>query len=814
MITDSDASDVEGVHITTATDYREEIIETMHKESQGETKDDIDGKIEALENEIKKVQTSKEDKDYVKDLKDELHDLKIKRDLPIDLTVSLGTPDIETKHSDIEDDTDLTRFWHHKVMNTPFVGEYSIDLTNDDSDESVFVSRNEFIRDFCEPYTKFHELDNGFRIPFGIWKSLFKHQKQAVEWLWDIYQKEAGGIEGDEMGLGKTAICSVFIGSLVLSEICLKPTLIICPLTLAQQWIRELHIWCPWLRSILLHSTRTNTKITTEELLNDIMDSRTVIVTNYETVLNIDTGTPLRYFDWGCIICDEGHKIRNHDSKISKGIKKLMGTFRLIVTGSPIQNNLVELWSLFDFAYPGLLGSLDVFDKEFATPIKEGTYAKATSYTVFRAYSSAVALRKIIKPYFIRRLKSEVNANLPNKKEQIIFCNLTETQQNLYEDFLKSPTVRYIKSGNGEFFAGIDLMRKICNHPFLFDETKASRDTNLSCKLIVLQKLLPKWKEKGHRVLIFSQYLTMLSLVEQLFAELSLDYFRVDGDTGVHDRQRLIDFYNSGERFGFLLSTKVGGVGVNLLGADRVVIIDPDWNPSVDSQALERAYRIGQKKDVFVYRMICSGTIEKKMYNNQIFKQVLTNRIIVSPNQKRIGEPQTINDLFSLDYNDDNNLISAQQDEDEFDDKEDDNVVVKAICGAADAMAPFDMTSVGDGDNALFSKHKAKKAAKDSIEKLRQSGRFYKNSKSQIKSNELISRLEYNCESQVIDYLATKIIGFIRENNGKAHSSLIVKNFETDAIASKYSEVFRTVLHRVAVLNKRTKTWYLTRRFA
>lgn len=590
---------------------------------------------------------------YQKQLDEETAKLEDLQNLPTDYAVNLDLSVENNSNENFnqlpEQNDELMKYWHYKVMHTSFAGKDSINLTIDDSDLNVFISRTAFIKDHCEPYTEITQIKDNLVIPKAIWNSLYPHQKVAVEWLWEKWNDKHGGIEGDEMGLGKTAITCCFLQSLQFSNILKNPILILSPLTVTQQWIRELHIWCPQFRSILLHSTRANRQVSQESLLEHIDLYPTVIVTNYETLRRESVADLMMEIEWGAVICDEGHKIRNYKTIIAQLVKKLPSMFHLAITGTPIQNSLVELWSLFDFAVPNLLGSIACFDREFAGPIKRGGFSNANPMDVLKAYKLAVALRDLIKPYILRRLKKDVNVQLPMKTEQILFLNLVPAQIQAYQDFLESTFYRRILSGECEIFVGIDFVRKICNHPCLAEPRKYKQAPELSCKLNLLTKILPQWKKQNHRVLIFSQYLRMLDFIGLLCIKMKLTFFRLDGRTPSQKRTQYIDRFNAGEKFAVIASTKVGGIGVNLTGADRVIIVDPDWNPSNDIQALQRAWRIGQKRDVAVYRLISVGTIEEKMYKKQIIKSFLSEKILSDPNQKRMFTPDTVKDLFKLD---------------------------------------------------------------------------------------------------------------------------------------------------------------------
>jgi DNA excision repair protein ERCC-6 len=353
---------------------------------------------------------------------------------------------------------------------------------------------------------------------------------------------------------------------------------------------------------------------------------------------------------WSYCVLDEGHQIRNPDAEITICCKKLKTCHRIVLTGTPIQNNLIELWSLYDFVYPGRLGTLPVFKTQFAVPISIGGYANANNIQVQTAYKCACILRDFISPYLLRRMKIDVAHELPKKNEQVLFCKLTPFQRKQYEMYLKSDDVGNIMNGNMHVLAGIDILRKICNHPdLLSNDIDNYGKPERSGKMMVVKSLLKLWKDQNHRVLLFCQTRQTLSILEIMVRYQGYSYYRMDGNTPIKDRAGLVDRFNQDDSiFVFLLTTKVGGLGINLIGADRVVIFDPDWNTSTDMQARERCWRLGQKKTVTIYRLMTSGTIEEKIYHRQIFKQFLTNKILKDPRQRRFFKSNDLHDLFTL----------------------------------------------------------------------------------------------------------------------------------------------------------------------
>ncbi|XP_029962437.1 DNA excision repair protein ERCC-6 isoform X2 [Salarias fasciatus] len=517
------------------------------------------------------------------------------------------------------------------------------------------------------------EFDEGFKVPGFLWKKLYKYQQTGVRWMWELHCQQAGGILGDEMGLGKTIQVISFLAGLSYSKLRtrgsnyryagLGPTVIVCPATVMHQWVKEFHTWWPPFRVAVLHETGSFTS-NKEKLVPEIASCHGILITSYSAVRNMQD--ILQRYDWHYIILDEGHKIRNPNAGVTTACKQFRTPHRFILSGSPMQNNLKELWSLFDFVFPGKLGTLPVFMEQFSVPITMGGYSNASPVQVQTAFKCACVLRDTINPYLLRRMKADVKANLclPDKNEQVLFCRLTEDQRQVYQSFLDSKEVYQILNGDMQVFSGLIALRKICNHPDLFSggprmlrgipEDQLTEEEHFgfwkrSGKLIVVESLLRLWFKQGHRVLLFTQSRQMLDILEVFVTENNYSYLKMDGTTTIGSRQPLIARYNEDKSiFIFLLTTKVGGLGVNLTGANRVIIYDPDWNPSTDTQARERAWRIGQKQQVTIYRLLTAGTIEEKIYHRQIFKQFLTNRVLKDPKQRRFFKSNDIYELFTL----------------------------------------------------------------------------------------------------------------------------------------------------------------------
>ena len=528
------------------------------------------------------------------------------------------------------------------------------------------------------------EFEGGYRMPGDIYPSLFDYQKTGVQWLWELYSQRVGGIVGDEMGLGKTIQVIAFLAGLHYSKKITKPTIVVAPATVMKQWVNEFHTWWPPFRVSILHTSGsgmidigreareedelmselprsngrkplTKAQKSAKKIVDRVAQDGHILVTTYS---GLQTYAELLIpMDWEYAVLDEGHKIRNPNTAITIYCKELRTASRIILSGTPMQNNLVELWSLFDFVFPMRLGTLVNFRQQFEIPIRQGGYANASNLQVQTAMKCAETLKDTISPYLLQRFKADVASDLPKKSEQVLFCKLTKFQRETYEAFLGSDELKAIINGKRQVLYGVDILRKICNHPDLQEHkalsTKLGYDYGSggkSGKMQVVKALLELWKEQGHKTLLFAQHRIMLDILEKFIRSIGgFNYRRMDGTTAIHTRQGLVDdFNNNPDAHVFLLTTKVGGLGVNLTGADRVIIYDPDWNPSTDVQARERAWRLGQKREVMIYRLMTAGTIEEKIYHRQLFKQFLINKILRDPKQRQTFQMKDLHDLFTL----------------------------------------------------------------------------------------------------------------------------------------------------------------------
>jgi len=519
-------------------------------------------------------------------------------------------------------------------------------------------------------------IAEGLRCPRWLWEALYPYQHTCVKWLWGLHCDKIGGILADEMGLGKTIQIAAFLAVLhhsgILQTMTVQNTslgtacavstggvLIVCPATLISQWRNELHLWYPPLRVCIMHQVSEQER---REAIHISSSQQGVLITSYETMrIALDD---LLQATWVMVILDEGQKIRNPHANITIAAKRFSTPHRVILSGSPIQNNLRELWSLFDFICPGRLGTLPVFSEEFAQPIELGNLVGANQARVAAAYECALALRELTMPCILRRTKAEVMdvLKLPAKQEQVLFCNLTPEQYQVYIDVLQTDQVRRAmnssqdKKNLGLTFFAISVLRKLCNHPDLLlmhaDPELHPPDMwtfERSGKMKVLSEIMKLWKSERHRALIFVQTIQMLEVIQRWLNQEGYTHLHIDGRTPVKRRLKMIEEFNgNADLFAMLLTTRVGGVGLNIIGADRVVIFDPDWNPMTDVQARERTWRIGQRKDVAVYRLVLTGTLEEKIYQRQVYKHFLSQKVLNDPRQRQFFKWNDLADLFEL----------------------------------------------------------------------------------------------------------------------------------------------------------------------
>ncbi|ONM32127.1 ISWI chromatin-remodeling complex ATPase CHR11 [Zea mays] len=467
------------------------------------------------------------------------------------------------------------------------------------------------------------------------------YQLAGLNWLIRLYENGINGILADEMGLGKTLQTISLLGYLHEFRGIAGPHMVVAPKSTLGNWMKEIQRFCPILRAVKFLGNPEERNHIRDNLLQP--GKFDVCVTSFE--MAIKEKSALRRFSWRYIIIDEAHRIKNENSLLSKTMRIYNTNYRLLITGTPLQNNLHELWALLNFLLPEIFSSAETFDEWFQISGENDQQEVVQQ------------LHKVLRPFLLRRLKSDVEKGLPPKKETILKVGMSQMQKQYYRALLQKDLEVINAGGERKRLLNIAMqLRKCCNHPYLFQGaepgppyTTGEHLIENAGKMVLLDKLLPKLKERDSRVLIFSQMTRLLDILEDYLMYRGYQYCRIDGNTGGEDRDASIEAFNSpgSEKFVFLLSTRAGGLGINLATADVVVLYDSDWNPQADLQAQDRAHRIGQKKEVQVFRFCTEYTIEEKVIE-RAYKKLALDALVIQ--QGRLAEQKTVNkdDLLQM----------------------------------------------------------------------------------------------------------------------------------------------------------------------
>ncbi|KAK1550249.1 hypothetical protein Q3G72_016142 [Acer saccharum] len=472
--------------------------------------------------------------------------------------------------------------------------------------------------------------------------SLHPYQLEGLNFLRFSWSKQTHVILADEMGLGKTIQSIAFLASLFKES--LTPHLVVAPLSTLRNWEREFATWAPQMNVVMYVGTaqaravikeyefylpKKNKKIKKKKSSQTVSESKhdrikfDVLLTSYE-MINLDSAS-LKPIKWECMIVDEGHRLKNKDSKLFSSLKQYSSRHRVLLTGTPLQNNLDELFMLMHFLDAGKFGSLEEFQEEFRDINQEEQISR---------------LHKMLAPHLLRRVKKDVMKELPPKKELILRVELSSKQKEYYKAILTRNYEILTQGGAQVSLINVVMeLRKLCCHPYMLEGVEPDiEDPNESLrqllessgKLHLLDKMMVKLKEQGHRVLIYTQFQHMLDLLEDYCTFKKWKYERIDGKVAGAERQIRIDRFNAknSSRFCFLLSTRAGGLGINLATADTVIIYDSDWNPHADLQAMARAHRLGQTNKVMIFRLVHRGTIEERMMQMTKKKMVLEHLVV------------------------------------------------------------------------------------------------------------------------------------------------------------------------------------------
>ncbi|OAD08780.1 hypothetical protein MUCCIDRAFT_136222, partial [Mucor lusitanicus CBS 277.49] len=466
---------------------------------------------------------------------------------------------------------------------------------------------------------------------------LKQYQVRGLQWMISLYNNNLNGILADEMGLGKTIQTISLITYLIEKKQQNGPFLIIVPLSTLPNWTMEFDKWAPSVSKIVYTGPSHQRK----ELASMVRSGQfQVLLTTFEYIIR-DTQALCRT-KWLYLIMDEGHRMKNANAKLTVTLRqKFHARYRLILTGTPLQNNLPELWALLNFILPKIFKSVKTFEEWFNTPFSNQGAHDKVDLNEEEQLLIIKRLHKVLRPFLLRRLKSDVESELPDKVEKVIKCKLSSLQVKLYHQ-LKNTHVNsngYFPIAYKKLNNTIMQLRKVCNHPFIFEGVENALNPKgkanellyrCSGKLELLDRMLPKLQRTGHRVLIFFQMTGIMNIMEDYLNWRHYRYLRLDGNTRSEDRSTLLHHFNQPDSpyFIFLLSTRAGGLGLNLQSADTVILFDSDWNPHQDLQAQDRAHRIGQTKEVRIFRLVTSNSIEERILATAQYKLGIDGKVI------------------------------------------------------------------------------------------------------------------------------------------------------------------------------------------
>jgi SNF2 family DNA or RNA helicase len=506
---------------------------------------------------------------------------------------------------------------------------------------------------FTDLIEQLHALQGGQGLPpvepsAGVNAVLRHYQLDGLAWMDFMRRARLGGILADDMGLGKTLQALALLQGELDAGRLDRPSLVIVPTSLLGNWQAEAQRFTPALKVLVLHGPRRTHQFA------QIAHAH-LVVTSYPLAVR-DIAT-LASHDWHYLVLDEAQRIKNSRSQAALSLKGLRTRHRLCLSGTPLENHLGELWSLVDFVCPGLLGNEAQFREHYRNPIEKRQDALQAEH-----------LARRIRPFVLRRTKSQAAQELPEKTETLLRVELEGTQADLYETVRATMDEKLREAIATQGLARSQIMvldallklRQVCCDPRLLKAAAPSAGDDgeapaqpahpastrhaPSAKLELLLDLLPTLVEDGRRVLLFSQFTEMLALIEPELAKLKLPYLKLTGDT--QNRAEMVAKFQQGEVPLFLISLKAGGVGLNLTAADTVILYDPWWNPAVEQQAIDRAYRIGQDKPVFVYKLLASGTVEDKMLELQARKAGLADQLLSGVASDAALNVQDFDELF------------------------------------------------------------------------------------------------------------------------------------------------------------------------
>ncbi|PSS33883.1 ATP-dependent DNA helicase like [Actinidia chinensis var. chinensis] len=458
---------------------------------------------------------------------------------------------------------------------------------------------------------------------------LRNYQLEGLQWMLSLFNNNLNGILADEMGLGKTIQTISLIAYLLESKGVTGPHLIVAPKAVLPNWVNEFSTWAPSIVAILYDGRLDERKAMREEYSGE--GKFNVLITHYDLIMRDKAF--LKKIHWHYMIVDEGHRLKNHECALARTlVSGYRIRRRLLLTGTPIQNSLQELWSLLNFLLPTIFNSVENFEEWFNAPFADRCDVSLTDEEELLVIRR---LHHVIRPFILRRKKDEVEKFLPGKRQVILKCDMSAWQKVYYHQVTDVGRVGLGTGGKSKSLQNLSMqLRKCCNHPYLFvgeyNMWRKEEIIRASGKFELLDRLLPKLRKAGHRVLLFSQMTRLMDILEIYLQLHDYKYMRLDGSTKTEERGTLLKQFNAPDSpfFMFLLSTRAGGLGLNLQTADTVIIFDSDWNPQMDQQAEDRAHRIGQKKEVRVFVLVSVGSIEEVILERAKQKMGIDAKVI------------------------------------------------------------------------------------------------------------------------------------------------------------------------------------------
>uniref|UniRef100_A0A1I7U009 DNA repair and recombination protein RAD54-like n=1 Tax=Caenorhabditis tropicalis TaxID=1561998 RepID=A0A1I7U009_9PELO len=549
-------------------------------------------------------------------------------------------------------DDNVTSIWKERISN----------LIVDPDDDCYAITRMVESREFGES-------DLPWKLNKRIWERLHDFQQEGVEWMQKKTDQRSGGILADEMGLGKTVQTVAYLRSL--SETGrtyfkwngLHSALIVAHVSILHQWIQTLNEWFPKVRVFLVHSHSTsgNKPDYAQRIFKKLIEAKNkhypdgcVVLTTYNGFTKLHN--LFVSHEWQVVFLDEGHYIRNENTQCSKAMRKLKTPQRFILSGTPFQNRLAEFWKLVDFVHPGRLSDANTFHRNFTNIINAGASLTCSPQAAAVAYECLVALQHAIKPMILRRLQVDHKdvLNLPEKNEMVISCELSKRQRRLYEEYCNSSEVAEIIERRVKPFIGFNKLGDICNHPGIYRNAEPNSrkfgEIEDSGKVAMLFKLFAEWfKSPKNRVILFTQRKNVIIMMQHFLDQKKIRHVALTGSVTASSRPKIIKkFEDDLDIKVFLMTTRAGGLGLNLTSANRVVIFDPDWNPQADNQAKNRIYRMGQEHNVSIIRLISNGTLEDRKLLKQVQKETLAAQLLNNADTAHIVPNNTLHDLFRL----------------------------------------------------------------------------------------------------------------------------------------------------------------------